>query len=135
MRISDWSSDVCSSDLKSERFTLHCRDHAVPTSDWASFARFCRHRIMPLQRVRDGAANLGDISKVVLASESSGAACANFHSQRFEPEGSLICLVEFPGEGNREEGRVALYPFGKPAYDRKSGVYGKRVSVREELRG
>src|SRR3546814_20913477 len=86
MRISDWSSDVCSSDLgkivigehgaggkfrqKSERFTLHCRDHAVPTSDWASFARFCRHRIMPLQRVRDGAANLGDISKVVLASAS-----------------------------------------------------------------
>src|SRR3546814_10124183 len=88
---------------KRERFTLHCRDHAVPTSDWASFARFCRHRIMPLQRVRDGAANLGDISKVVLASESSGAACTNFHSQRFEPEGSLICLDEFRSEAHTSE--------------------------------
>src|SRR3546814_14718370 len=107
MRISDWSSDVCSSDLgkfrqKSERFTLHCRDHAVPTSDCASFARFCRHRILPLQRVRDGAANHADMSKVVLASASSGAACANFHSQRFEPEGTLICYADNGREPTRE---------------------------------
>src|SRR3546814_20849818 len=54
MRISDWSSDVCSSDLDGTRLSpvfshfisaiLAARPYAGPTSSWASPARFCSIR-------------------------------------------------------------------------------------------
>src|SRR3546814_18572209 len=48
MRISDWSSDVCSSDLCSGPFSSSCRCMARSFRDWPHFSRNNWHLIVPL---------------------------------------------------------------------------------------
>src|SRR3546814_13236566 len=91
MRISDWSSDVCSSDLKPGGHGERCV--AVGTLDMAVWDAAAKVAGLPLYRF----------------------------------------LADRIGAGSTATPRVPVYAGG--GEDRKSGVSGKRVSVRVDLGG
>src|SRR3546814_13650938 len=107
MRISDWSSDVCSSDLKGENWQL--------TAGWRAQFSHCllfnptdprSARYNPLLEVRRGAHEVRDVQ--------------NIADILVDPEGALERRNHWEKTSPR---------------DRKSVVYGKSVSVSVDLGG
>src|SRR3546814_13481536 len=120
MRISDWSSDVCSSDLSSALIEDARRD-------WQALGGTPLD-IQPLGRVRAGAGiGIGDAilfaSYATLRSEAGG-------------ERRVDQILTWLGDGF--EGLIlfdAAHAMGGVAGDRKSVGWGKSVSVRVDIGG
>src|SRR3546814_20960350 len=88
MRISDWSSDVCSSDLIAKFWTL-CQSPREPKGDFdEDFEQNCR--CGNLQCVRCAGASL-----------STGILCSSQTRSAFGPAGSSCCLGDRRSEERR----------------------------------
>src|SRR3546814_16434587 len=132
MRISDWSSDVCSSDLHATFSTPPRRPRRHPGSgaDPLAFAPFqttgpllehtrapTLHRAAPARLVGTGLA--GGAAGARRRRMVRLALAAGAHAARAQRRN--------PGRGARERARTA---HRRAAADRKSGVKGRSVSVR-----
>src|SRR3546814_18618120 len=111
MRISDWSSDVCSSDLRLGRLDLGRIDQALVDA-------YARH-------LRDDPAR-----RPVIVGQLLQVVTDLYHLRDHLPDGGL----GFEPWAGRAAARVAGYRHVR-AKDRKSVVEGKRVSVRVALGG
>src|SRR3546814_17895028 len=110
MRISDWSSDVCSSDLKG-RHDNPRPEIIAPVREWG-----CTIACTQLSERCQAAAvdNTGYLESVRAYGRRSGACCAGSVSLTIDPEACRI-------------------PEAEELQDRKRVVEGKSVSVRFEL--
>src|SRR3546814_18992640 len=107
MRISDWSSDVCSSDLQNSAGKLRAEQDAA--------------RAVLSQRVHDAAAQIGDNAPVVLLTSFANPAMPDRVAVLRD-----VVLPHVRGEARH----IELLLSG----DRMRAEYGKSVKVREDIR-
>src|SRR3546814_5467309 len=111
MRISDWSSDVCSSDLRTDDYHARYRrlGQLVPEgskSGAAAAAVYVTHQVLPLDH-----AHFGRLPRqTVLAAEAFHAGSEQLSAALkgvarvavpFAPDSNLVCLAVNPG-GNAD---------------------------------
>src|SRR3546814_7085634 len=71
MRISDWSSDVCSSDLRNIGCGMEMRDHVPPDRPIATNDEDVFHRLpRPIRAISRPAHNAGSIWRMPVASKT-----------------------------------------------------------------
>src|SRR5206468_4199890 len=88
-----------------------------------------RHRVVSDQGFAGRlAADLGDLSKIMLAGEDAGATGPHAIAQRTPEHGPLVGIVEPPGEGDRQECSAVLDPFGEAIDPRSFMPFGAHLA-------
>src|SRR3546814_20026390 len=137
MRISDWSSDVCSSDLASGYqvggAAVYTAGHAVrQMTRSAADPQTGETRTIDASAYFTGAADAGDYTDFSYGvGGQSNLAGILVHDTVYAEGGGDISL----NAGNDVLGRRDVWQEARLAKDRKSVVSGKRVSVRVDLGG
>src|SRR3546814_21054116 len=123
MRISDWSSDVCSSDLNGRRFAAVCptkEGHAVPDA------------AAPLETLDDLVRAVDRCTRCPLYRHATQGVAGE------GPASARIMLVgEQPGDQEDVQGRPFVGPAGRlldEAIDRQSDVQGTSWAGRVDIR-
>src|SRR3546814_19588172 len=126
MRISDWSSDVCSSDLRHARFPVDPRAARCRAADGLRLSRAARRRT---SLARGRGARSGARAHLRSRQESLSPV-----SQRL----NAAALLSLPAEVTRPAYDLASIKTGGVHHgigDRKSVVSGKSVAVRVDIGG
>src|SRR3546814_13251849 len=112
MRISDWSSDVCSSDLGRSRSALAARTQVQPArADFTAFDGPAAGRTRPAFATEDQEAeDLGRVGEVIVAHAARGTDAARGragegNTPQFRDERGAVRRTGYAGWRRRPEGR------------------------------